>query len=138
MLRGIFLFLFITSLLNLQGQPIATIEVSLSRATNGVEVPVSVDLDNITFTKDSALTLVELQGNKEVPVPFQVFQQDHRYLYWLVNPGKEGSQKRVYRLVKGTAHDFGQITATESAGALTIHDGNENLLRYNYETVYPP
>jgi len=56
----------------INAQKIATFDVDLSKATNGLEVPVSTDLDAITFLSDSALNLVEVKGNKRNPVPFQI------------------------------------------------------------------
>jgi hypothetical protein len=102
-------------------------------------IPTSVELDKITFASDSSLNLVEVEGNKRIPIPFQISQGEHRILNWLVKAGTgSATKKRSFELQKGTPSDFDQITATLKDGALTIHSGNKNLLRYWYKTVYPP
>ncbi|MES1220525.1 MAG: PmoA family protein [Bacteroidota bacterium] len=119
-------------------QKIATLEVDLSRSTNGIEVPVSTDLDAITFLPDSSLNLVEVKGNTRVPVPFQISQGSQRKLVWAVKSEKNSAEKRTFELVNGTPSVFPTIDATMNDGALTIHNGDQNLLRYMYKTVYPP
>jgi hypothetical protein len=119
-------------------QKIATLEVDLTKSTNGINVPVSTDLDAITFLPDSVLNLVELQGNKRVPVAFQVSQGKQRTLNWVIKPGKNRAEKKIFELIKGKPSVFPPIKATMDSGELTIHDGARNLLRYIYKTVYPP
>ena len=136
MIRIYCLFVFLCVVISTGNtQNIATLEVELLTATDGLAVPVSVDLDAITFIADSALALVEVQGSKTMPVPFQI---EHRTLHWLVESGDDENKKSVFELVKGTPEAFDQIKATAGGGALTIHSGDRNLLRYCFETVYPP
>ncbi len=116
-------------------QKIATLEVELPAETNGMKVPVSVSLSEITSVPDLLLTLVAVDGNKRTPIPFQVSQDKQRMLHWLV---KSESKKLVFELMKGNPSSAERIEATKNDGALTIHVANKNLLRYMYKTVYPP
>ena len=54
------------------GQKIATLEVTLNGAPLGLDIPVHVNLDAITHAQGTALSLVEIQGKKRVPVIFQL------------------------------------------------------------------
>ena len=120
-------------------QKIATMEVDLSRSMHGLAVPASVALDRISFNSDSSLMLVEVDGNKRTPVPFQISQGQERILYWVVQPGTaSGAKKRIFELQKGAAPGFNKMKADMKDGALTISVENRNLLRYWYTTVYPP
>ena len=120
-------------------QKIATMEVDLSRSMHGLAIPASVALDRISFNSDSSLILVEVDGNKRTPVPFQISQEQERILYWVVQPGTaSGAKKRIFELQKGAAPGFNKMKADMKDGALTISVENRNLLRYWYTTVYPP
>jgi len=117
-------------------QTIAGLKVSMPKATNGLAIPASVNLDEITFLADSTLSLVEVEGNKKTPVPFQIKQEGHRVLYWSVTPS---SKKEVtYELVKTTPQKFNNIMMVRNDSSFTIRSHQKNLLRYYYQTVYPP
>src|SRR5690348_2545003 len=100
MIRYCLLFLLVAFVSVATAQQVASFEITLNKPANGLQVPVSVNLDEVTFVYDSTLSLVEVVGNKTIPVPFQVQQQDHRILYWMVDPGKGADQKHLYRLIK--------------------------------------
>jgi hypothetical protein len=120
-------------------QKIATIDVELPRSTNGTYVPANVNLDAITFLPDSILNLVEISGNNRIAVPFQIDNSGGRVLCWMVSSGNAKLKKRTYELIKGTPAKRAQATQSKlENGSLTIHSGDRNLLRYNFETVYPP
>ena len=120
-------------------QKIATLEVDLSKTTNGMAVPASLELDKLTYYSDSSLTLIEIDGAKRTPVPFQISQGEQRLLNWLVKPGTGATaKKKVFELQKAAPSKFEQITSSIKDGALTISSGNKNLLRYWFKTVYPP
>ena len=131
-------YLLLTAINLCTAQKIATFEVELSKETNGIETPVSVQLDAISFLHDSLLTLVEVAGSKRTPVPFQVAQGKTRTLHWMIVPSNNTSKKRTYELVKGKPSLFETMNALMSDGSLTLKSGNKNLLRYWYRTVYPP
>lgn len=119
-------------------QRIATLKVELPAATSGLDIPVSTNLDNITFLGDSSLSLVEVINGKTIPVPFQVRQGDHRELAWTVTHTAGAAKKRVYQLMQGTAAPFTIVSAYNNEGTLTLHAGDRNLLRYYFKTLYPP
>jgi hypothetical protein len=119
-------------------QKIATLEVDVSKNMNGLAIPANVELDKLTFASDSSLTLVEVNGNKRTPVPFQIGQGTTRTINWIVTPSAGNLKKRIYELQQGTPQKFDEINATLKEGALTIHSANQNFLQYWYKTVYPP
>jgi hypothetical protein len=120
-------------------QKIATLQVSLDYPSTGITVPVQLTLDPVTRLHATNLKLFEIQGNKRIPVVFQVENGIDRKLTWLVD---DRVKKHVYELV-GTASASGQgdehsVKAVKHDGALTLKAGNKDLLRYQYKTVYPP
>lgn len=138
-MKGKLLLLMGSFVIAVQGkaQKIATLEVTLPAATNGVAVPVSTNLDNITFLPDSSLVLAEVKGSTRTPVNFQIETGEHRLLYWLVKPTGE-QKKLVYELVKGTPATTDAVKADAKDGMLTIHAGQQNLLRYYFKTLEAP
>ncbi|GHN02243.1 hypothetical protein WSM22_37320 [Cytophagales bacterium WSM2-2] len=125
-------FLLVYSVIS-NAQKIATFVVDLPGTANVIEVPVSVDLRTLSNV-DGALRLIETTGGKSVPVPFQI-SSDRQQLYWVIKPGEN---KRVFELLKGRTPFFSLVEGTKDKGALTIRTGNQNLLRYAFQTVYPP
>src|SRR5688572_30081240 len=117
-------------------QKIATFEVSLPVSANKINIPVSVNLDTVTYLSDSSLSLVEIVNGKATAIPFQVQQADHRMLYWTVNA--DIRKKYTYQLRKGTPEQFPIVAAKNEDGALTIQASQKDLLRYYFRTVYPP
>ena len=133
-----FYAVFCIIVMNNYGQKIATFEVDFSGETYGINFPVSIDLDAVTFIPDSELTLIEVSGNNRNSVPFQIEQGPRRTLYWMIkqNPGAGG--KRIYELVKGTPAKMTELSATANDGILILHHGDQNLLGYYFKTLYPP
>jgi hypothetical protein len=127
-------FLFTTGL----SQKIASFKVVFSQETSGLDIPVSVDLDDVTYVSDSLLSLYAVTGNKRSEIPFQVEQGEHRRLHWIITTGTGSSAKYMFELVRGKAKQQEWVRATARDGALTIHKGDNNFLRYWFKTVYPP
>ena len=121
-----------------KAQKIATFEVDLPKVTNGIDVPVSFDLTGITAVPGAALSLLQVDGDKKMPVPFQMSPPGKdRILTWLVR--QEGEQMKLsFELVKAEPAKFSMVTASEKDGALIIDAGNKKLLSYFHKTVYPP
>ncbi|NSW95799.1 MAG: hypothetical protein HPY62_13910, partial [Bacteroidales bacterium] len=134
---GIQALLIFTSL-GCLAQKIATFEVTLQKPSYGIEIPVSVNLDEVTWASDTLLNLVEVKGINRINIPFQIDQGNTRTLYWLVSGGVSQGEKHIYELVKERPATHDEITASFNDGALTLHKGSKNLLRYYYKTVYPP
>ena len=121
-----------------KAQKVARFDVDVSRPTNGIAAPISVNLDGISFLADSLLTLVEVSGSKRIPVPFQITHGKNRILHWVVTSTDVAVKKKVFELIQSRSPVFESILGTMKDGSLTIQSGNKNLLRYWYQTVYPP
>ena len=119
-------------------QKIASLEVTFSKGTTGLDIPVSIDLDQVTYLADSLLTLVEISGTTKTAVPFQVEQGNPRKLYWMISTGINPVEKHVFELHNGKAEIRELIKAEARDGALVIHKGDNNFLQYYFKTVYPP
>src|SRR5688572_9879786 len=131
--------LFILTGTSAMAQRLATFEVQLPKPTNGLSIPVSVNIDEVTFVKDSMLSLVEVVDSVTIRnVPCQIQQGDHRILTWNVNTSGNTRKKRVYRLIQKAPAIYNEVIAKDADGALTIQAGNRNLLQYHFQTVYPP
>ncbi len=120
------------------GQVIAKFDVELTKPANGLDVPASVNLDNITFAADSSLLLVEVVNGKQIPVPYQITENEHRTLNWLINTKNNQEKKRVFQLITGNPQYFPMVIANKNDSSITFQSDNKNLLRFYYATVYPP
>jgi hypothetical protein len=119
-------------------QKVATIEVLLKKPAFGMNLPVSINLDEITYISDSLLVLYEISDNDRTVVPFQIESGNSRKLTWIVNAGTGPGGKHVYELVQGRTRQFVAIKASLDDGALVIQSGDKSLLQYYFKTVYPP
>lgn len=119
-------------------QKIATIEVDLPKPAYGLEIPVSLNLDEVTYITDTLLVLYELNGNVRTEIPFQIEPGDMRKIHWIVTGEIKGGGKKVYELSKGTANLIPVVKSDVNNGTLTFMEGDKNLLRYHFKTVYPP
>jgi len=133
-----FLAIFTVFAINSYSQKIATLEVDLPRTTFGLDIPVSINLDDITLITDSLLNLIEIKGGKSITVPFQIEDSDHRILNWIVKTDAGTPVKHIFELSKGKAPKAPMVMATVNDGALTIHNGDQNLIQYYFKTMYPP
>lgn len=118
--------------------------------------PVSVPLDELTFSSDSALQLFEIREESRSPVAFQVENgPEGRRLWWIVQGETSSGEERIYELsateesspAGSTPAAAGQenlpavkgnITSSLEDGALVVRSGDKPVLQYQYETVYPP
>jgi len=119
-------------------QKIASFEVNFSKGTAGLDIPVSIDLDQVTYLADSLLSLFEINGTSRTAVPFQIEQGNPRKLYWMISTGINPVEKHVFELHNGKAEIRELIKAEARDGALVIHKGDNNFLQYYFKTVYPP
>ncbi|HEY3405457.1 MAG TPA: PmoA family protein [Ohtaekwangia sp.] len=134
-LTGLCIYFFMVMSGTVHAQTIATFEIDLTKSSGGIDVPVSIVLDNVSFVSDSSLTLVEVQGGKTSSIPFQIRQGEQRTLHWIA---KTGAQKRTYQLVKSAPGKSPEVTVLDQDGTLTIQSENKNLLRYYHKTVEAP
>jgi len=134
MKKILLVYLSLAGIIVLNAQKITSFEIKLKQP-NVLSTPASINLDEVTFLGDSALTLVEVDGSKRTPVAFQIENSEYRTLHWMIAPGKE---KHVYELINRPASSSNNIKARMNDGALVIESGNNKLLSYFYKTVYPP
>jgi hypothetical protein len=119
-------------------QKIASLEVNLKEAAFGLNLPVSINLDEITYLSDTLLVLYEIKDYGKKAITFQIEPGNPRKLTWIVTTGTGRGEKHVYELVQGKTKQSVAIKASVNDGALVIHSGDKNLLQYYFKTVYPP
>lgn len=135
--RILVIFLFVGSFIVSKGQKIASFEVEIP-AGNGMEFPVSINIDNITFVADSFLVLQEVNGTSLKKIPFQIKNGEHRTLFWMA-PVATVKMKKSYVLSQVTTPELSNgVQLKNENGSLTFAVDSKNFLRYQFETVYPP
>lgn len=121
-----------------QAQEIASLEVSLPGPAPGLKIPVSINLDEVTWLADTMLALYEARdGGKEL-IPFQIEAGCPRKMTWMVTSGTRENEKHTYLLAAEKSTFPATMNATASDGALLLHSGEQRLLQYYFKTVYPP
>lgn len=100
-----------------------------------LDMPYTINLDSLTMLPVNSLSLIETSESDNTEVPFQTSDTNPRLLHWIMKPGPP---KRTYTLIEETPQAFDSIKMVTDNGSLTIRAHNKNLLRYQYETVYPP
>ena len=80
--KNLITILFVMATIISIAQPLSHFEVDLSKATNGIDVPVSVSLDKLKISTTSSFSLVEIKGDKTLPVPFQVNKEENHPVQW--------------------------------------------------------
>lgn len=123
---------------NCQAQKIASLEVNLTSPAFGMKIPVSINLDEVTYLSDTILALYEIKDGTPTKVPFQTEAGNPRKLTWLVSTGTGAGEKHTYELVREKSMFPLTMKASVKDGALLIHSGDQNLLQYCFRTVYPP
>lgn len=121
---------------NSHAQKIATFNFDLTTEENTLDIPVSINLDSLTKLPSGSLSLSEISGNTITAIPFQVTKGKQRTLHWII--GQSQLTKRTYQLRKSAPAVFNGIEGVTNNGNLTIRNGSQNLLRYQFQTVYPP
>jgi hypothetical protein len=124
--------------ISVHSQKIATLEVVLGKPAFGLEIPVSISLDDATYLPDSVISLYEITSKGRTAVPYQIDGGFPRKLNWIVLSGNKAGEKHTYELARGKQDQKMLAEASINDGALTIHKGSNNLLQYVFKTVYPP
>ena len=119
-------------------QKIASLEVNLASPAYGMKIPVSINLDDVTYLSDTLLALYETMNGTPTKIPFQTEAGNPRKLTWLVSSGTAAGEKHTYELVREKSMLPVTMKATDKDGALLIHSGDQKLLQYFFSTVYPP
>ena len=123
---------------NTSAQKIATLEVELSKGADGLDIPVSLNLDEITYVSDTLLALFEVKGTSKTEIPFQVEPGEIRTMHWFIDNVKSPGEKRSFELVKRRARQVTGVTSLVRNGSLVFKEGSRSLLQYNFKTIYPP
>ncbi|WP_285054446.1 PmoA family protein [Pedobacter ginsengisoli] len=120
-------------------QKIAVLEVMQKKDNQSLDMPLSIQLDKITYLPDSVISLVEVKNGRRVPVACQIENKGQRILYWMLKQEQGATAKRIFELEKGIPLKIADHikTVTEN-GALIVSANNKNLLQYNFKTMYPP
>jgi hypothetical protein len=124
--------------LNNYSQKVASLEVNLTESAHGLNLPASINLDEVTFLSDTLLALYEIKDHGKKAIPFQIEPGNPRKLTWMVKAGTGLHEKHLYELIQGKTKQTEAIKASVNDGALVIHSGDKNLLQYYFKTVYPP
>src|SRR5690606_3346629 len=132
------IILFVATLRCHAQDTIAVFSFEPEALRSSVEVPMAIDLDQLTRMPDSALTLVETSQRGGATIPFQIEQGTARRLHWTITPA-ELRTTRTFALIqrRTPTHEFPvQLLAANGAIRLVYH--GDDLIQYNYQMVYPP
>ena len=136
--KNALVIVLLLSVSNCYSQKIASFEVEFPKPSYELDIPVSINLDDLTYIPDSLLNLYEVRGSKRTAIPFQIEAGDPRKLHWIITSGKGSNEKYLFELVREKANQTEKMQAIVNEGALTIHRENQNMLQYYFKTVYPP
>ena len=117
-------------------QSLAKFKIAIDRPSNGLVIPASINLDELSFQPDSALALMQVDGSKKTPIPFQIKQEEHRTLYWNIAPTEK--KELSYELVNAPKENFPIVRSLKNDSSITIQQNGNNLLRYYHAKVDPP
>ena len=120
----------------LSAQTLAKFRITLDKPTNGLAIPVSIDLDQLSFASDSTIQLMEVDGKKRTAIPFQIEQGRQRTLHWKIMPTTK--KEIAYELVNEKAPSFTTVRSLKNDSSITIQQNGNNLLRYYHAKVDPP
>ncbi|MCB0731467.1 MAG: hypothetical protein KDC88_10575, partial [Ignavibacteriae bacterium] len=97
--RKVFLFLFV-GFISMKAQKIAEFDVNIPNENFKSEFPVSIALSKITNLDEDKLSLVYIHNSDKKEVPFQIKNDDERYLYWIINPEQNVNKYKFQLLEK--------------------------------------
>ena len=81
--------------LNTYSQKVASLEVNLMKPAYGLNLPVSINLDDVTYLSDTLLVLYEIKDKGKTAVPFQIEPGNPRRLTWMVTTGTGQGEKHT-------------------------------------------
>ena len=134
---------FITGLMSLflfscSEKELALFEIDIPNDSNNLEHPVSFELENHLNLDETKMALFEIKKDKKIEIPFQVDSENPNVITWMVKPENTPSEKRIYKLYKGKSTFDNPIKAIKKDGAITIQKEDQQFLKYQFETLYPP
>jgi hypothetical protein len=110
---------------------------------NSIDTPVSVNLDGFNYNADEgALVLFEVTGSGEVPIPSQL-ETGHSAKLWFVLKGSGSGNTRRSFVLRLQLKQEGEVSSSHlgirrGAQYLQLAAGDQPLLNYYFETVFPP
>jgi hypothetical protein len=115
-------------------QKLAAFNIELPVQSHGLDIPVSIELKKFSSLPAGAVVLHEIDGKQSHEVPIQ--SDDDGTITWMIRAASKKNYR--YELHKGKAISSAGILLKKENGSLTAVAGALPLLRYQFETVYPP
>ncbi|WP_158857944.1 DUF6807 domain-containing protein [Lunatibacter salilacus] len=132
------LFIALQSGTSAWGQRLATLEIELKESPK-FAFPVSVDLDQITHLADSSIQLMEVVQGQARSIPYQIYNQRGRKLYWMVSSTGTQGNKRVFEVHKSpSSSNLSFLAIAMDDAAIYIRREGKDLWQYNHAVAYPP
>lgn len=113
----------------------------LTGNTDRNNCPVNLSIDQVNYNTDSLnLSLFEVSGKTETPVPCQLEVNSGARLWFILSGQTPKDTKRTFVLRKTTttAKEATEIHEVSKDGGLTLFSGKKPILTYQMETVDPP
>ncbi len=114
--------------------------------TSRIDCPVSISMERFNYNEDRGLlSLFEIIGGNEVPVPCQLEPGFSPRLWFILSGETPMSKSRNYVLrlqengsESGPVQFAGPIQLNKEQGILKLNHRDRPILGYQFETVYPP
>jgi len=124
------------------GEPLARITVEAGDYTR-LDTPVSVGLSGVLLGfgfPNERPSLVEIKGDRRVPVPVQFEAGSPPRLWWILSGETPAGGKRIYELSPGPSSAGGRsnIKVTKDDSVLVLRKGKQQILQYNHAIVPAP
>ena len=117
-------------------QKFRKIKVTLDRPTNGLSVPVSINIDQFSFSDAEKIQLNLVSGKKKIPIAFQLSEEGKRLLNWKLP--SDAKNEYTFELSESKSNKFNSVKALKNDSSITMIANGKNLLRYYHATVNPP
>jgi len=123
----------------LQAQVVARMVVQAGALARDNSI-VSCVLDAYEIAPGAYWKLEEIQGNKRKQVPMQVEPGRFPRIWWVLMGKTPAGAQRVFELsaIPVAAQTTPVMQVTDKKGHLLLQEGAQQILQYNYNTVYPP
>lgn len=121
------------------GQEVLRFKVA-SEDADYLDCPIGICLEGINYNQDEGtLTLVEVRGDQEIPVPCQL-EPGHTATLWFILAGKTPrGTSRNFILKRGTNDQVpGSLQIADSYGRVGLKWSDTPILDYQFKTVLPP
>lgn len=102
-----------------------------------IDAPASIAIA-IPPEKVRSVRLIEINSDKEEPIPSQIEPGTPPRLWWIVRGELPAGAKRTYRVDAGEAIASPQVSVDRRADAVVVRVGDASVLQYNSGHVAPP